>query len=89
MPPIVGGQVIPYAVGKSTATDTNTTLKQLIDMLQYSRGNDITVSDLESVLIDVIRRYLNIQFYIGDEQVARHANAGNAKLERRYNPAII
>ena len=31
---------------------------------------------------------MNIQFYIGDEQVARHANAGNAKIERRLNPVV-
>lgn len=88
-PPIVGGQVIPYSVGKSDTVDTNNTLNKVLDMLQYNKGNEITMADLESVLVELFRRYLNLQFYIGDEQIARHANAGNAKLERRYKPSTI
>ena len=89
LPPIVGGQVIPYSVGKADTNDTNNALNQLLSMLQYNRGNDVTLDTLETLLVTMFRQYMNIQFYMGDEQVARHANAGNAKLERRYNPSML
>lgn len=89
LPPIVGGQVIPYSVGKADTNDTNNALNQLLSMLQYNRGNDVTLDTLETLLVTMFRQYMNIQFYMGDEQVARHANAGNARLERRYNPSTM
>ena len=38
------------------------------------------------MMVELFTQYMNIDFTIGDEQIARHANAGNARLNRRYNP---
>lgn len=85
LPPIVGGQVIPYSIGKADAEEANTTLNQVLDMLKYNKDNAISIEEIQSVFTELFRRYMNVQLYLGDEQVARHANAGNAKLNRRYN----
>ena len=34
----------------------------------------------------MFREYMNIDFHIGDEKLARHVNRGNSILDRRYNP---
>lgn len=88
LPPIVGGQVIPYSVGKANVDGTNNTLNQVLDMLQYNKDNAVSMEDLQVLLTDLFRRFMNIQFYLEDEQVARHANSGNLKLNRRYNTTI-
>ena len=49
----------------------------------------LSSSQLTEILATVIQRYLNIDFYIGDEQIARHANAGNSKLNRRFKPVNV
>ena len=85
LPPIVGGQVIPYSIGKADAEEANTTLNQVLDMLKYNKDNAISIEEIQSVFTELFRRYMNVQLYLGDEQVARHANAGNVKLNRRYN----
>lgn len=88
LPPIVAGRIIPYSVDKNDNSDISNTLTKLVDMLQYNQSNGITLSDLESVLTTMFRSYMNIQFYLSDEQIARHANAGNERLDRRFNPSI-
>ena len=85
MPPIIGGQVIPYSIGKADAEDANTTLLQVLDMLQYNRDKEISAEELRDLLTDLFRRFMDIRLYIGDEQIARHARAGTLILDRRYN----
>ena len=88
LPPIAAGQIIPYSIGKADTAQTNDTLNKVLDMLEYNQNRGITMSELESSLEELFRRFLNITFYLSDEQVARHANAGNARLDRRFNPSI-
>lgn len=86
IPSIAIGKVIPYEAGKTT-NSVDTTLTELADLLKYSQETAISKEDLEdtlrSVLPNMLRDYIN--FYIGDEQIARHANAGNISLNRRYS----
>lgn len=88
LPSIVGGKVIPYSIGKINTDDTNNTLNQVLDMLQYNKDNSVSMDELQFILTDLFSRFMNIQFYLGDEQIARHANAGNLQLNRRYNTTI-
>ena len=88
LPPIVGGKVIPYSVGKSTSDETNDTLNKVLDMLQYNQNTGITMADLTATLETLLRRYLNIRVQLGDVEVARSANRGNELLDRRFNPSI-
>ena len=57
-------------------------------MIKYNQSNAITREDITAVLNDVLPTMLQqyVSFYIGDEQVARHANAGNVRLDYRFNP---
>lgn len=86
IPAVVTGSVVPFASKNSSQDDANNALNRIIDMLEYNQSDNISRDDLRDILIDVIRDYLNFNFVIGDEQIARHANAGNAKLNRRYSP---
>ena len=61
--------------------------KECINYMRNTTQDDDKKNDeLYSIIESVMRKYMNIQFYIGDEQIARHANAGNARIERRLNP---
>lgn len=91
LPDITAGKVVPYeveAVADKSIGNVLGSLKNLIEMLEYSQDSQITSGDLESLMIRIIREYLNFSFYIGDEQVARHANKGNQLLNQRYNPVL-
>ncbi len=82
VPAIVNGNVIPSAINVSLDSDTTSLLHTMADTL---RDRPVfTQDELRSIIEDVIRRYLNIEFYIGNEQIARAANAGNISLDRRY-----
>ena len=78
---VAQGRVIPYSGMQRSTEDSNSKLDEMIARLDNLADSAIT----ETQLIDIIRRYLNFSFVIGDEQIARHANAGNAKLDRRFN----
>jgi len=81
IPDIAKGNVIPYA-----ATITAQQNNQLEDMLSAMNNNDyLTREDLREVMTDVFRRFMQIDFYIGDEQVARHNQLGQAKLNKRMS----
>lgn len=88
LPDLVAGKVVPYALGKNDINDTNNTLNKVLEMLQYSRDNHVTKDELSAILIDMFTRYMNIDFHIGDEQLARHVNAGNVSLARRFSPNV-
>ena len=86
IPAITSGRVVPYSMLANTEKQT-TTLEEIKELLKNNQ-NSLTYNEIYSIIEDVVRKYMNIQFYIGDEQVARHANAGNAKIERRLNPVV-
>ena len=87
IPSVALGEVVPYETTKNIDT-LNETMKSLLDVLKYSQNNTLTrdelVSVLNTILPTMLQRY--VSFYIGDEQIARHANAGNNLLDYRFNP---
>lgn len=83
IPAVVKGGVIPYQATISTQTEN--ALNDVVDVLQSNYTDKITSDELQDILATVISQYLNIEFYLGDEQIARHANNGNLRLGRRYN----
>lgn len=87
LPSIVAGKVIPYSSNGSDNTIIDA-LNNLTDMLEYNQLDTISRTDLETIITNAIQRYGRIDFYIGDEQIARHANAGNVKLDKRYKPSM-
>ena len=88
IPSIAIGKVIPYESGKTT-NSVDTTLADVASLLKSYHGKALTREDLETALRNVLPSMLReyISFYIGDEDVARHANAGNDLLNRRFNPS--
>lgn len=85
VPAVANGSVAPYATRTATEANTGYDLSDLIETLTERDEERVTRDDLREILTNVVRQYMNIDFYIGDEQVARHANAGNKKLNRRYS----
>lgn len=87
VPPIALGEIIPYEVNKSLDVLLSS-IKNLTDMLQYNQSNVITKDELSTILSSILPPMLQqyMSFYIGDEEIARHANAGNDLLNRRFNP---
>lgn len=87
VPPIAMGQVIPPSMQRVLTDDNENTLKRIADVLQYSQQQAITrdelITILNTVLPTLLEQYVN--FYIGDEQIARHAKAGNVSLNYRFN----
>ena len=87
IPSIALGKVIPPETSKNIDT-LNETMKTLMDVLKYTQTTAVTkdelITILNTLLPTMLQRY--VSFYIGDEQIARHANAGNSKLDYRFNP---
>lgn len=80
MPPIVQGKVIPNSTKAKASEDK---LDTIMGALSALNNNWVTRDELADLLKDLAQN-VQAQFYIGDEQIARHANAGNARLNRRY-----
>ena len=76
---IVSGKVIP-----TRTYGDNTDLMRALNTIIQNQNNVVTRSELQELLTTMFRDYMNIDFYLSDEQVARHANAGNVRLNRRY-----
>ena len=87
-PAVATGSVTPYSARRAATPSEGSRIRDAIDNLALQRSDGISRKDLIEVLTQIVRDYLNISFYIGDEQVARHANAGNMKLNRRYSPTV-
>lgn len=82
VPAVANGAVIPYSIN----TQLGGMSADIKDLLNEVRAMPLfTKEELSDIIDDIVRRRLNIEFYLGDEQLARHANAGNIKLDRRYN----
>lgn len=86
IPVVVTGGVVPYSTQINTQERISELLSRLDDKINAT-PNNFTIDELQSILINVITRYANTTLYIGDEQIARHANAGNLALSRRYSPS--
>lgn len=86
IPSIAVGKVIPYDSGKRT-NNVDTTLEDVANLLKYNQQRTLTRADLEAALQTILPNMLRdyMSFYIGDEQIARHANAGNISLNRRFS----
>ena len=89
LPDIAMGKILPYEI-QYNMDNVNESIKTLIDTLKYNQlQNPVTkdnlVEVLNAILPTMLQRY--VSFYIGDEQIARHANAGNSKLDYRFNPS--
>lgn len=87
IPAVALGEVIPFELGKNLDT-LNETVQTLLDVIKYSQSNALTKEDITAILNEVLPTMLQqyVSFYIGDEQIARHANAGNFRLDYRFNP---
>lgn len=48
--------------------------------------SNISATDFRSAMSQLLDAVKAISFYIGDEQIARHATRGQAKLDRRLSP---
>lgn len=85
-PAVAQGTLSPYAsrTGLDTGAMMETSNTDVVDALSRLESSQITPEDLRLMLEDIARRY-QPNFFMGDEQVARHANAGNELLARRYN----
>ena len=85
-PAVAQGTLAPYAT--STATPASmameTTNTDVVDAISRLESAMLRQEDLRPLLEDIARRY-QPTFFMGDEQVARHANAGNELLAQRYN----
>lgn len=83
VPAIAQGRVVPPTFRDNSTTSFD--LKTMQSYIQALLNNVINRDELQDILTDVISSNLNIEFYLGDEQIARHANSGNLKLGKRYN----
>lgn len=78
IPAIVTGRIIPY----------ETRLAAVEDRMTGIDTNRISTEELRSMLGEVITAIDKIQFYIGDEQIARHASSGTSSLNRRFGNGV-
>ena len=82
IPNIVSGHVVPYSMHETS--NNNSQIADLKSAIIELNNNRLTREDIMSVVTTALRN-VPIDLYIGDEQIARHANNGNAKLSRRFN----
>ena len=80
-PDVALGKIIPYSMANQN--NQQSVLQEVLAAIQSQ--DRLSRADITEIFTDLFRQYMNIDFYIGDEQIARHSNAGNAKLDRRYN----
>lgn len=83
VPAVAQGRIVPPgSFNRFNQPQDLINLQKTLDDLSSSM---ITYDDLQAIIVSAFQQYLNINFYLEDEQLARHANAGNLKLDRRYN----
>ena len=86
IPGIALGQVAPYSIGNSSNSNANT-ISKLIDIVRELSTDMVTRDDLQEIIEAINDKDFDVR--LGDEQVARSANRGNKKLNRRYNPVVL
>lgn len=83
MPAVAQGRVIPSSIASAAnASANNSEMRALLDSMA---SQQISYDELRSMLIELFTEYMQTNFYLGDEQIARHANNGNLLLNRRYS----
>lgn len=82
IPNVVSGRVVPYSI--NSATNGSSPIAELKSAISELNNNRLTREDITDIVNTALRN-MPIDLYIGDEQIARHANTGNAKLSRRFN----
>lgn len=82
VPDVVMGKVIPDSVATVKA---DVQLNEIADLLKMNQTNTVTNEQLMAVANDIIQALDRVNFYIGDEQIERHAQLGREKLSRRLS----
>lgn len=82
IPNIASGRIVPYSI--NSASSGNSQVADLKSAINEMNNNRLTREDIMSIVTTALRN-MPIDLYIGDEQIARHANTGNAKLSRRFS----
>lgn len=82
IPNIASGRIVPYSI--NSASSGNSQVADLKSAISEMNNNRLTREDIMSIVTTALRN-MPIDLYIGDEQIARHANTGNAKLSRRFS----
>jgi len=85
LPAMANGSVMPYSARRSASQGDGDKISSLLETMAMRDSDRVTRDDLTEIFTNLFRQYLDINFYLGDEQIARHANAGNARLNRRYS----
>ena len=90
VPAVAAGTAVPYAVNTMAASSSgrraDTELTEAVRMLLTQGAGGITRQDLRNDMAEILTatfRYYSPQFYIGDEQIARHGMSGALELQRR------
>ena len=82
LPSIAQGKVLPATEAVTAGMSSN--MDEILETLQDSNANNISIDELRTLLIDVAKNYISSNFYLSDEQLARHTNNGNLMLSRVY-----
>lgn len=81
------GAMAPYSTRVSAAAkNTSPDIETLMQIMATQNASRLTRDDIREILREAAQNYFNFDFYLGDEQVARSANRGNERLERRFRP---
>lgn len=83
IPAVAEGTVVPSSWQSASRANDNST--NMARMLENLTTNQVTTDDLRSLLVEMFTEYMNLGWYVGDEQLARHVNNGNLLLGRRYS----
>lgn len=82
IPLVAQGRLVP---ANSIVSDRmGNDLADIRDLLEEQSMDSMNRDELRTLLIEIARNYISSSFYLGDEQIARHANNGNLKLSRLY-----
>ena len=82
VPAVAQGFVVPSAIRSNNSSDAMVGVTRMLENLS---SNQMTPDDLRPLLVEMFTEYMNLGWYIGDEQLARHTNNGNLILNRRYS----
>lgn len=86
IPAAAAGTLAPFASNVDGLGGEADTMTQILDMLTMMNYSKLTRGDIQEIMERLFRDYMNITFVMGDEEVARHANAGNDRISRRFSP---
>lgn len=84
VPAVAAGARVPYSVNSAAMSQNRSADLADAVRLMAAQNTGLTRQDLVEVMTSLAPLFRS-EFYIGDEQVARHANSGNDRLNRRYS----